>query len=101
LANLRSGKLQGWARSYFANRLSQRALESGVYVVWVNPRNTSITCSSCGLIDKQSRVNQFKFECTGCGNTVNADLNAAFNIALKGQERLKLLADKTPATTWR
>jgi len=38
LANLSSGKLQGWARSYFANRLSQRALEDGVYVVWVNPR---------------------------------------------------------------
>jgi hypothetical protein len=54
-----------------------------------------------GLIDKQSRVNQSEFICTGCGNTVNADLNAAFNIALKGQERLKLLADKTPVTTWR
>ena len=40
-------------------------------------------------------MNQSEFICTGCGNTVNADLNAAFNIALKGQERLKLLADKT------
>jgi transposase len=27
MANLSSGKLQGWARSYFANRLSQRARE--------------------------------------------------------------------------
>lgn len=101
LANLRSGKLQGWARSYFANRLSQRALEEGVYVVWVNPAYTSITCSKCGLIDKQSRVNQYLFRCTGCGNMVNADLNAAFNIALKGQERLesKLLVDKAPVKT--
>jgi transposase len=99
LANLSSSRLQGWARSYFANRLSQRAYEDGVYVSYVNPRNTSITCSSCGLIDKQSRANQNTFECTGCGNMVNADINAAINIALKGQERLKSIATKTPVTT--
>lgn len=96
LANLSSGKIHGWARSYFANRLSQRAKEEGVYVIGVNPAYTSITCSKCGLIDKQSRVNQSLFQCIGCGNMLNADLNAAINIALKGQERLTRLVDKTP-----
>lgn len=100
LANLKSGKLQGWARSYFANRLSQRAKEEGVYTVWINPAYTSITCSSCGLIDKRSRANQSEFECTGCGNMVNADLNAALNIARKGQERLSKITGKAPVKTF-
>lgn len=85
LANLR---LDRWARSYFANRASERALEEGVYVVWVNPAYTSITCSSCGVQDKQSRVNQCRFSCTSCKSEFNADFNAALNIARKGQESL-------------
>lgn len=85
LSNLR---IDRWARSYFANRASMRAQEEGVYVQWVNPAYTSITCSKCGHTDKQSRVKQSVFRCTACGNTVNADYNAAINIARKGQERL-------------
>ena len=99
LSNLRSGKLQGWARSYFANRLADRALEEGIYVTYVNPAYTSITCSSCGKIDKESRVNQSKFICSSCKSEFNADINAAKNIALKGQERVKYLNNllvKTP-----
>jgi len=96
LSNLCSGKLQGWARSYFANRLTYRAEENGVNVIYVNPSYTSITCSKCGKIDKESRVNQSKFICSSCGSEFNADINAAKNIARKGQERVKYLLDKTP-----
>jgi hypothetical protein len=92
LSNL---KIDKWARSYFANRATQRADEEGVYIQWVNPSKTSITCSICGLIDKRSRANQRTFKCVGCGNTVNADINAAINIARKGRERAFKL-DKAP-----
>ena len=81
LANLKLGKLGRWAKSYFGNRLQIRSAEEGVFVQWINPRNTSITCSKCGQIDRRSRVKQSTFKCVACGNTVNADLNAAFNIA--------------------
>jgi len=37
LANLRSGKLQGWARSYFGNRLLIRAKEEEVWLDLINP----------------------------------------------------------------
>ncbi len=87
-----------WARSYFANRATVRAIEEGVWITYVHPAYTSITCSKCGIIDKQSRVNQCTFKCTSCKSEFNADLNAAKNIALKGQERLIHggLVDKAP-----
>jgi transposase len=42
---------------------------------------TSLRCSRCGWIDKNSRKSQAGFVCTNCGLTCNADLNAAINIA--------------------
>lgn len=42
---------------------------------------TSLRCSGCGWIDKNSRKSQAEFVCTNCGFTCNADLNAAINIA--------------------
>lgn len=42
---------------------------------------TSLRCSACGWIDKNSRKSQAEFVCSSCGFTCNADLNAATNIA--------------------
>ena len=42
---------------------------------------TSLRCSDCGWIDKNSRESQAGFCCTNCGFTCNADLNAAVNVA--------------------
>ena len=41
---------------------------------------TSRTCNICGYIDKNNRPNQHTFKCKNCGNTDNADFNAAKNI---------------------
>jgi transposase len=76
LANLSSGKLQGWARSYFANRAEQVAQESGVYVKEINPFQSSMTCATCGHCDKESR-DKLTFKCVACGNRTHADINAA------------------------
>ncbi len=80
LANLRSGKLHGWARSYFANRAACIADEEGIWVTHVNPAYTSQTCSACGNRDKLSRV-KASFACIGCGFKTHADVNAARNMA--------------------
>lgn len=88
LANLRSGKLHGWASTYFAKRCYTLGEEEKVLVLSVNPAYTSITCSSCGKIDKQSRVKSV-FKCTSCNQEFHADINAARNIALKGIPVLK------------
>jgi putative transposase len=42
---------------------------------------TSLRCSACGWIDKNSRKNQADFECVSCGFTCNADTNASINVA--------------------
>jgi putative transposase len=42
---------------------------------------TSLRCSACGWISKDSRDSQAGFCCISCGFTCNADENAAVNIA--------------------
>ncbi|MGW2046952.1 RNA-guided endonuclease InsQ/TnpB family protein [Streptomyces sp. NPDC001858] len=42
---------------------------------------TSLRCSACGWIDKNSRKSQAEFECSSCGFTCNADANASINVA--------------------
>ncbi|WP_242620871.1 transposase [Streptomyces sp. BK239] len=42
---------------------------------------TSLRCSACGWIDKNSRKSQAEFVCSACGFTCNADTNASNNVA--------------------
>ncbi|MGW0626763.1 RNA-guided endonuclease InsQ/TnpB family protein [Streptomyces sp. NPDC002758] len=42
---------------------------------------TSLRCSACGWIEKESRKSQADFVCVSCGFTCNADENAAVNVA--------------------
>jgi transposase len=50
-------------------------------VEMVKAAYTSLKCSACGWIDKNSRDSQAEFLCVHCGFTCNADWNAAVNIA--------------------
>ncbi|EFL52992.1 transposase, IS605 OrfB family [Solidesulfovibrio fructosivorans JJ]] len=74
-----------WVPSKFFELLSYKAKEMGIGIVKINPRNTSKRCSECGHISKGNRKSQEKFVCEKCGEgkrPVNADYNAARNIAL-------------------
>jgi putative transposase len=42
---------------------------------------TSLRCSACGHISRDSRDSQAEFRCAACGFTCNADINASINIA--------------------
>lgn len=42
---------------------------------------TSLRCSACGWIEKNSRKSQAEFVCVSCGFSINADINAAVNVA--------------------
>lgn len=48
---------------------------------------TSLRCSACGWIEKNSRKSQAEFSCVSCGFTCNADTNAAVNVAAGQVER--------------
>jgi putative transposase len=50
-------------------------------VAEINPRYTSQTCDACGHRAAESRQSQSRFACVACEHTVNADVNAARNIA--------------------
>ena len=71
----------------FQRQIERACENAGVTVIMVDPKNTSITCSACGRKDKESRVSRGEFRCTNdnCYNDVNADINAAHNIAARAE----------------
>ena len=56
-----------------------KAVEAGVEVVLVNPRNTTQKCSACGEIVKKD-LSVRTHCCKHCGLVMDRDLNAAINI---------------------
>ena len=67
---------QGWGL------LVQRTIDKAPgRVEKVRAAHTSLRCSACGWIDKNSRNSQAGFLCVYCGFSCNADENAAINIA--------------------
>ena len=76
--------LSSWAFYQLRQFIEYKAKAAGVAIIYVDPRNTSRTCSKCGHVDKKSRKDQEHFVCTSCGYALNADINAAINIANRG-----------------
>lgn len=59
----------------------------GIPYFVINPAYTSQDCSKCGNTDKESLTRETdKYECTHCGYSEVAHINAAKNIALRGQQ---------------
>ena len=73
----------------FQRQIEGACANAGVTVIKVDPRGTSMTCHACGHKDKGSRMSQERFQCTNdkCNNDINADKNAAHNIAVKAAGR--------------
>jgi IS605 OrfB family transposase len=74
-------RLGKWAFNELGQFIAYKARLSGIPVVYVNPRNTSRTCSYCGYVSKSNRKTQSKFVCVQCNFSLNADINGALNIA--------------------
>src|SRR5207302_774618 len=84
--------LGNWAFDQLAQFVRYKAEAAGVPVIFVDPRNTSRTCSACGHCDKANRKSQSQFLCLQCGLDINADLNAAFNIRARAHQSERLLS---------
>jgi putative transposase len=76
-------RLGGWAFGQLGAFIDYKARLAGVAVVYIDPRNTSRTCSECGHCEKANRKTQGEFSCQACGMSMNADGNAALNIRLR------------------
>ena len=63
----------------FASMMKYKAEWAGKEVVFVNPRNTSKTCSNCGHIQDMPLEKRI-YDCTKCNLSMDRDHNAAINI---------------------
>ena len=73
-----------WSFRQLRSFIAYKAQQAGIPAVFVDPRNTSRTCSRCGYVDKRNRRRQAEFSCLRCGHTLHADLNAARVLATRG-----------------
>ena len=75
--------MHSWPFAGLKAEIVYKAEEWGCMVVAVDPRHTSQRCSCCGHTARNNRRSQSDFTCRQCGYQLNADLNAARNIAAK------------------
>lgn len=73
-----------WPFRQLQQRVAYKAAWAGVQVEFVNPRNTSKTCSKCGFINRKLKVTEREWQCP-CGAILDRDLNAAINIERRGK----------------
>jgi putative transposase len=76
-------RFHSWSFAQFHGFLSYKAAMQGIQVVKVDPRHTSQTCSKCRYQHRSNRRSQSFFKCRECGYSLNADLNASYNIREK------------------
>ena len=70
-----------WTYYDLQQKIESRAANFGIVVQKVNSQYTSQKCSKCGHVSAENRKEQAHFKCVSCGFEMNADLNAARNIA--------------------
>ena len=75
-------KFQQWAFGELQEQVKNKAEMVGIVVSTVEPAYTSQQCSQCGCTLNENRNGQ-AFACLDCSYAVNADYNAAKNIARK------------------
>jgi IS605 OrfB family transposase len=76
-------RMHSWPFAGLKAKIEYKAEERGCTVVAVDPRHTSQACSRCGHTARNNRRSQGDFWCQQCHVRLNADLNAARNIAAK------------------
>lgn len=81
LENLHKFRKQNdWTFSELRIFIEYKALENGIPVIAVNPKNTSNKCNKCNHTTSENRTG-ILFKCLNCGYQANADVNAAINLA--------------------
>lgn len=73
-----------WAFAQLGAFIAYKATAAGVALQIVDPAYTSQMCSRCGHTSRKNRTTQDAFQCTSCHLSLQADYNAALNIAHRG-----------------
>jgi IS605 OrfB family transposase len=69
-----------WSYFQLQTMVEYKAKMNGIKCVYINPKNTSKTCSKCGNINKDLTLSDRIYVCE-CGNSLDRDYNASLNIA--------------------
>ena len=72
----------GWNR--IIQYTTYKAESAGAFVIMVDPRQTSQTCSGCGNIKHDLKLSDRIYHCNACGLIIDRDMNAAINIRNAG-----------------
>ncbi|MFH1240229.1 MAG: transposase [Candidatus Diapherotrites archaeon] len=72
--------LHNWSFSQLQSFIEYKAHWQGIPIMYVSPKYTSQRCSKCSHTEKTNRKGK-TFRCKKCSYELNADLNAAINIA--------------------
>jgi putative transposase len=80
----------GWG--YFRQHLTNKAVNAGRQIVFVNPAYTSRTCSCCGALFPNFDLSVRWVECT-CGLSLDRDHNAAINILKRAGQDVSVSAN--------
>lgn len=85
--------LKTWTYYDLQQKIKYKAEEKGIKIVMINPAHTSGRCSNCGHVHTSEnkekwRPTQEQFICQNCGTKMNADHNAAKNIATHDIEKI-------------
>ena len=73
--------LRNWSYFELQTFINYKAKQAGIKTCKVDPYHTSQTCSICGHYEENQRTEQAFFQCKACSEKLNADYNAAVNIA--------------------
>lgn len=87
------GRLHSWAFYQLRQFISYKAALAGVPVVFVDPRNTSRRCPSCGYLAKKNRRTRDDFCCVQCGFAGLSDHIAAINIAVRALVNVPIVSE--------
>jgi putative transposase len=73
-----------WSFHQLRSFIEYKAVEAGVLVILVDPRNTSRRCPRCGHCERANRPSQEQFRCRKCSLAGHADYIAAQGLRILG-----------------